>query len=83
MGYFDYSHDRIGYANPFQYVYQLCKEFSMTIPIIEEKCTATGDHFLCYRVRCNLAKKCYVDEMKNKVQEKPPTFNKNQGKLAL
>lgn len=55
----------------------------MTIPIIEEKCTATGDHFLCYRVRCNLAKKCYVDEMKDKVQEKPPTFNKNQGKLAL
>ena len=49
----------------------------MTIPIIEEKCTAAGAHYLCYRVRCNLDKKCYVDELKNKVQETPPTSNKN------
>ena len=65
----DCSPSSCGYASPYRYVYQLCKEFSMTIPILpwEETCSTAGKHYLCYRVRCNLAKKCYVDELKNKV----------------
>ena len=52
----------------------------MTIPILpwEETCSTAGKHYLCYRVRCNLAKKCYVDELKNKVQEKTATSNKTK-----
>ena len=34
------------------------------IPITpQESCTAAGEHYLCYRVRCNLSKKCYVKEL--------------------
>lgn len=47
----------------------------MNIPILpwEEACSTAGEHYLCYRVRCNLAKKCYVEEQeKNKKEEDKP-----------
>jgi hypothetical protein len=60
-------------ANEIERLSNMEEKTSNNIPIIpkksffefEEKCTAVSDHQLCYRVRCNLAKRCYVKEQEN------------------